>query len=122
MHSCGNDRYTIDPVIYNNKCNNTVQLAWNASIGDGGTPHPLVRGYKIHVGNESGLYRTVIDKPLVDSHPMTHDHLVTGLTTGDFYFVVTAYSADKESGYSNEVSTSFTDCLQVERLSIRQPD
>ncbi len=114
LYKIDNNNY--DPNVFDPNCNNTVKLVWNASLDANNTPNPIVRGYKIHIGNTSNVYRTVIDKPLIDTHPMELEHQITGLTAGDFYFVVTAYSADQSSGYSNEVTTTFYQCVQTKIL------
>ena len=73
-----------------------VTLAWDANT------EPDLAGYKVHYGIASGSYTTI-----VDVHKVT-TAIVTGLTAGQtYYFVVTAYNAaNKESGYSNQVSYS----------------
>jgi chitinase len=73
-----------------------VTLAWDAN-----TESDLA-GYKVHYGTASGSYTVH-----TDVHKVTTS-TVTGLTAGQtYYFVLTAYNAaNKESGYSNQVSYS----------------
>jgi len=71
-----------------------VNLAWDASASEG------VLGYKIHFGNVSGQYTTIVDVGDVLTATIP-DLPETGAT---FYFVATAYDALEESVYSNEVS------------------
>ena len=70
-----------------------ISLAWDASIS------PNVSGYKIYSGTSSGNYGT----PLTIGNQTTYT--VSGLSTGTYYFAVTAFDADgNESDFSNEVS------------------
>jgi len=74
-----------------------ISLAWDENSDP-------VAGYKIHYGLESGSYTTVTD--VGDSASCTLGGLEEGET---YYFAATAYNeAGYESGYSNEVSHSFT--------------
>jgi len=75
-----------------------ISLAWDENS------EPDIAGYKIHYGLESGSYTTVTD--VGDSISCTLGDLEEGET---YYFAATAYNeAGYESGYSNEVSHSFT--------------
>ena len=70
-----------------------VLLEWDPSISPG------VTGYKVYVGNSSGNYET----PTTIGNQTTYT--VTSLTTGTWYFAVTAIDGSgNESGFSNEVS------------------
>jgi Concanavalin A-like lectin/glucanases superfamily/Purple acid Phosphatase, N-terminal domain len=69
-----------------------IVLGWNASTA------PSLAGYKLHYGNATHLYNTVIDLGNVVTCT------ISGLPAGTYYFALTAYSATEESGYSNEVS------------------
>jgi hypothetical protein len=70
-----------------------VSLAWDASASAD------VTGYKIYVGTASGTY----DAPTTIGNLTSYT--VTGLSSGTYYFSVTAYDASgNESGFSNEVS------------------
>jgi hypothetical protein len=70
----------------------TLTLAWNASPG--------ATSYRLHYGEASGHYPTVLD-----TGPATTAS-VGGLTENTcYYFVATALDdADDESAFSNEVS------------------
>jgi predicted phage tail protein len=69
-----------------------VLLAWDPSVT------PEVTGYKVYIGNSSGTYST----PITIGSQTTYT--VTGLTSGTYYFAVTAVDADgAESDFSNEV-------------------
>ena len=72
----------------------TVVLAWNPESDT------TVVGYKLHYGQSSGSYTSVID---AGAHAMA---VVSGLTAGaTYYFAATAYNASGvESPYSNEIS------------------
>src|SRR3989344_8270826 len=60
-------------------------------------------GYRLYYGTASGNYGSVIDAGNVITHT------VTGLSGGTYYFAVTAYdTSGNESGFSNEVSKTFT--------------
>jgi hypothetical protein len=70
-----------------------VTLAWDPKFD------ASLSGYKIHYGTASRSYSTTINTGTVTSYT------VKGLTSGTYYFAVTAYySAGTETGYSNEVS------------------
>lgn len=70
-----------------------VSLAWDASIS------PNIAGYKVYVGNSSRTYGSPI------SIGNQTSYTVTGLSSGTYYFTVTAFDVDgNESDYSNEVS------------------
>lgn len=66
-------------------------LAWDASNSVG--------GYKVYYGTESGIYQYVEDIGNVTTYRVTN--LVGGIR---YYFAVTAYAGNQESGFSNEVS------------------
>ena len=70
-----------------------VTLAWDAST------NPDVLGYKLYCGTESGDYPYVDD--VGDATTWTISDVDVGVP---YYCVVTAYSRDTESGFSNEVS------------------
>jgi hypothetical protein len=70
-----------------------VSLAWDASVT------PEVIGYKVYYGNSAGVYGASITIGNQTSYT------VTGLTSGTYYFAVTAFDASgNESDFSNEVS------------------
>lgn len=79
-------------------------LSWLApSINEDGTPLTDLAGYKIYYGTVSGTYTKNLDVGNVNTF------VITGLPTGTYYFVATAYNMAKfESGYSNEVSKNIT--------------
>jgi hypothetical protein len=69
-----------------------VSLSWEASTS-------TVTGYKVYVGTASGTYGTPTTIGNLTSYT------VTGLSSGTYYFAVTAYDASgNESSYSNEVT------------------
>lgn len=68
----------------------TVTLAWDASSG--------ATGYKIYYGTAPHTYSTILDVGNVLTYP------VPNLGPGTYYFAVTAYNAQGESSFSNEVS------------------
>jgi len=70
-----------------------VSLAWDPSASEG------VTGYNVYVGLSSGNY----NDPIAIGNQTSYT--VTGLSTGTYYFAVTAFDATgNESGFSNEVS------------------
>lgn len=73
-----------------------VTLEWDASPG---TPQPL--GYRVYYGLSSHAYTDNID-----AGNQTFA-TVSGLAPEEnYYFAVAAYSAIRESGFSNEVSAA----------------
>ena len=70
-----------------------ITLAWDAV--DSAT------GYKLYYGHASGHYDQSVDVGNVTQYTLT------GLGSGAYFFAVTAYDADEESGYSNEVNYTF---------------
>ena len=70
-----------------------IALAWDAS------PSSNVTRYKVYSGNGSRTYGTSI----TIGNQTTY--AISGLTTGTYYFAVTALDSDgNESDYSNEIS------------------
>jgi hypothetical protein len=70
-----------------------ISLAWDSSVSPG------IAGYKVYVGNSSGTYGA----PITTGNQTSFT--VTGLTSGTYYFAVTAFdSQGNESDFSNEVS------------------
>ena len=76
--------------------NSQLTLAWDANI------EPTLAGYRLYMGNSSGVYSTSMDVGNVTAVT------VTTLQAGRLYFfAVTSYDqAGIESGFSNEISTS----------------
>ncbi|MGA2223359.1 MAG: fibronectin type III domain-containing protein, partial [Syntrophobacteraceae bacterium] len=73
-----------------------VTIAWNPSTD------PSTIGYKVYYGNQSRNYPWVIDAGANLSHT------VTGLSSSQaYYFAVTAYTKDAESGFSQELVCCF---------------
>jgi len=70
-----------------------VTLAWDQN------PESDVIGYKIHYGQSSGSYSTTVD--VGDYRSCVISGLEIGVT---YYFVVTAYTSEAESSYSDEIS------------------
>jgi hypothetical protein len=71
----------------------TINLTWESSAD------PALVGYKVYYGTASRTYDHFIDVGNVTNFKLTR------LTQGQTYFiVVTAYTSNNESGYSNEVS------------------
>ena len=76
-----------------------VVLAWDAPVTrEDGSPLTNLDGYKVYYGMETGSYDEVID---VGENTLCS---ISGLSTGTWYFAVTAYDYyGNESDYSNEV-------------------
>ena len=74
---------------------NKITLAWDPNS------EADLSGYKLYQGTASGVYGAAIATIPVMPAPT---YQITGLANGIYYFVVTAYNAFGESGYSNEVS------------------
>lgn len=73
-----------------------VQLAWNQSTD------PSVIGYKVYYGTQSNNYPSVIDAGA------NLGYTVTGLSASQaYYFAVTAYTSDAESGFSQQLPCYF---------------
>ena len=72
-----------------------VTLAWDPVSA------PSLSGYRLHYGQKSGSYSSQLDAGTQTTYT------VPGLTDGQtYYFAVTAYDADEESAFSNEVSAT----------------
>ena len=96
-------------------------FAWEVTLGWDPNTEPELAGYKVYYDTSSGdpYYGTEADqgispvtilcKDLPD--PNDPEFTLTGLISGyRYYFAVTAFSSDnRESGYSNEVSTEEED-------------
>jgi len=75
-----------------------VTLQWDRNT------EPDIAGYKVYYGTASRVYGV----PIVLAGNVT-TYTVTGLTSGTYYFAVTAYNtAGLESGFSNEVFTTLS--------------
>ena len=81
-----------------------VSLTWNApATFTDGTPVTGLDGYKLYVGNASGVYQQGIDVGNQTSYALSD--LSDGAT---YYFAVTAYGTDgMESAYSHELVMTF---------------
>ena len=79
---------------------NSATITWDAPTTNAdGTPLTDLAGYKLYYGTSSGNYSVAIDVGNVTTFK------VDGLSSGTYYFAVTAYDASgNESDYSNEVS------------------
>jgi len=72
-----------------------VTLAWDA------VSSPSPSGYRLYYGQNSRAYSSPLDAGTQTTYT------VPGLTDGQtYYFAVTAYDADEESAFSNEVSVT----------------
>jgi len=85
-----------------------VKLAWDSSS------EADLAGYKLYIGTSTRRYSATFDLKLADlpdqSNPQWEVSYPGFKNGGTFYFAVTAYDlAGNESGYSNEVSYTFTD-------------
>jgi len=82
---------------------NIVTLSWlRPTINADGSRLDDLRGFKIYYGTSSRNYIKIIDVGNENSV------IVGGLSTGNWYFAVTAYDhTGNESGYSNEVIRVF---------------
>lgn len=79
-------------------------MAGDALLSWSPNTEPLLEGYKVYYGTIPGVYSASIDVGNRTSYT------VTGLGIGTYYFAITAYEASRiESGFSNEVSKTFTD-------------
>lgn len=82
-----------------------VELSWDCS-----TETNLI-GYKLYRGPESKRYSphlTVVVAPQCDMDGRVH-YIVQNLPFGVFYWAVTAYNADGESEFSDEVMQVITE-------------
>ena len=74
-----------------------VTLAWDAVSA------PSLSGYRLYYGQNSSSYSSQLDAGTQTTYT------VSGLTDGQtYYFAVTAYDADEESDFSNEVSVTIS--------------
>lgn len=71
-----------------------VTLAWIPSVS------PEVSGYKIYIGPASRNYSRSVDAGNVTIYKLVN------LSEGTYFIAATAYSADEESDFSNEVVTT----------------
>ena len=81
------------------KSTGSATLSWSApTTNSNGTALTDLAGYHIHYGTNSGSLTNVIDVSTAGSSSYT----VTGLTTGTWYFAVSAYTnSGLESALSN---------------------
>jgi hypothetical protein len=72
-----------------------IRTSWGAGSA------PDLAGYKVYYGTSSRNYGKVITVGNVTSYTLT------GMSTGNYYFAVTAYdTSGNESGFSNEASVT----------------
>ncbi len=87
----------------------SVTLAWNPSPSSG------VSGYRVYLGNSSGIYASVTDAGSATS--LVLPNLAAGVS---YYAAVTAYDADgSESGFSNEIIFAPLAAVVPELASLR---
>ena len=91
-------------------------LSWTAPTqNEDGSALTDLAGYKIYYGTTSGNY------PLVDTidDPGLTTYMVSGLTTGMWYFVATAFNElNIESVFSNEAQKAITASEVMEAIGI----
>ena len=100
LYSCGGGGGSGNGNGSNTGSSNSATLTWDAPTTNAdGTPLTDLAGYKIYYGTSSGVYSVIIDVGNVTTFK------VDGLSSGTYYFAVTAYDNSRnEGGYSNEVS------------------
>jgi hypothetical protein len=86
-------------ITVNQISNGTATLNWTpVTQNTDGTVLTDLAGYKIHYGTSPSAMSTIV----VLSNPSLTTYLVTNLSTGTWYFAVTAYTSDgSESSLSN---------------------
>lgn len=92
----------------NRQCAGQAFATWDPVTVDFNGNAILVDGYRVYYGNTAG-------GPYPNMAPPTAQNQlnITNLCAGTYYFVVTAYMADIESGYSNEASKNFATSFQL---------
>lgn len=89
MHRINCPFITVKPVTGGDQ---ETALTWSAVSAS-----PAVDGYKIYYGKSTGKYTWVVDVGNVTEYELD-------TWSGTFYVACTAYNADGESGYSNEIT------------------
>jgi Putative Ig domain len=81
-----------------------VTLSWvPPTVNADGTPLTDLKGFKVHYGAASKTYSDTIEV----ANPGLTTYVVENLTSGKYYFAVTAYnSKGAESAFSPEISTT----------------
>jgi hypothetical protein len=92
----GSEERPGDPIP--SECNNTVAVAWDASVSSG-------VNYTVHVGPRTREYSWQFDVP-----PGELTQRIGQMGRGSYYLAVTAYSGPNRSDYSNEVKIEFENC------------
>lgn len=69
-----------------------ITLTWDAPPSNG---YDAPDGYKVYCGPITGIYGAPVDVGLALEHPVS--------VPGNYYCAATAYNANGESGFSNEV-------------------
>ena len=82
----------------------SIALMWTPPTeNEDGTPLTNLAGYRIRYGIESGNYTNVVNL----DNPGLAAFVVTGLASGAYYFVISAYNSNGvESQLSNETTTT----------------
>lgn len=90
---------TATPPVATNNSTGSATLSWTApTTNSNGTALTDLAGYHVHYGTNAGSLTKVIDI----SSTGTSSYTVTGLTTGTWYFAISAYTnTGLESGLSN---------------------
>ena len=98
----GNVSRQLDVTVAAQQSNGTARLSWTPPTENtDNTPLDDLSGYKIYYGTAAGSYSTTVD---VNNAGVT-EYLIENLSSGTWYFVVTAYnSLGIESAPSEEVS------------------
>jgi subtilase family serine protease len=95
----------------------TIAVADDATLSWNPNSETDLAGYKVYYGTASRLY----GPPIPVGNQTTYT--VTGLCGGTYYFSVTAYNTSgSESGYSNEVSKTFTTACSTTTTTKPRPD
>jgi hypothetical protein len=95
---------TTSPPSTTTASSSSVTLGWVAPTeNSNGTPITDLAGYKIHYGTASQEYTQVVSL----ANPSLSRYVVDSLTSGTYYFAITAYNSQgTESAFSGEITTT----------------
>ena len=89
----------------------SLTLQWDAN------PEPGITGYVVSYGTRSGFYDRYVD--VGNTTSLTLNLTVPGTTA--YYFVVSAYSAEGTSDYSDEITASVSNPIPAPVLNVDGP-
>lgn len=99
-------------------CTGTAIFTWDAPLNSSNSIDQSVTGYNLYSGFSSRNY-DLVNNANIGSLTPTITYSQGGFNIGPtYFFAVTAYNPGGESGYSNEVSKTFSQCGETVYINL----